>query len=291
MASRINVHTVHCQPVGANRVCTAHIKERMVVLLPVCTHRTFEIAEWLIVHRYAITAWFYRSDASVQQQPHMQHTLRAPLLLAGGANAQMTSSEQDQHSLPGQQQRATHQRPPVPEQLGGCSPACVLHDTVVGMQQHQPSPELHANVCEHEPQEKVTQCQPVAQPACHQQMPRGLHQCSQPASSAASVGAAAVAGAAVFVSVVAYRDPECRWTLRELFLKASNPSRVFVGVVWQVDAEQDADIISMAGGDRTKQFARQVREDGGCDTAADKPVDGHLKWCMDQHSRHLTRMC
>eukprot|EP00877_Chromochloris_zofingiensis_P015121 jgi/Chrzof1/9863/Cz04g18220.t1 len=67
--------------------------------------------------RYAITAWFYRSDASVQQQPHMQHTLRAPLLLAGGANAQMTSSEQDQHSLPGQQQRATHQRPPVPEQL------------------------------------------------------------------------------------------------------------------------------------------------------------------------------
>ena len=37
----------------------------------------------------------------------------------------------------------------------------------------------------------------------------------------------------IFVQVVSYRDPECQWTLRDMFRKATNPDRVFAGVVWQ----------------------------------------------------------
>jgi predicted 2-oxoglutarate/Fe(II)-dependent dioxygenase YbiX len=37
----------------------------------------------------------------------------------------------------------------------------------------------------------------------------------------------------IFVRVAAYRDPECQWTVRDLFAKAAHPERVFVGVCWQ----------------------------------------------------------
>jgi len=37
----------------------------------------------------------------------------------------------------------------------------------------------------------------------------------------------------IFVRVAAYRDPECQWTVRDLFAKAANPERVYVGVCWQ----------------------------------------------------------
>lgn len=38
----------------------------------------------------------------------------------------------------------------------------------------------------------------------------------------------------IYVSIAAYRDPECQWTMRDLFKQATHPERVFVGVVWQV---------------------------------------------------------
>ena len=38
----------------------------------------------------------------------------------------------------------------------------------------------------------------------------------------------------IFVAIPAYRDPEAAWTLRDLFLKAAFPERVFTGVFWQV---------------------------------------------------------
>src|SRR5205814_1919089 len=37
----------------------------------------------------------------------------------------------------------------------------------------------------------------------------------------------------IFVRVAAYRDPECQWTVRDLFAKAAHPERVYVGVCWQ----------------------------------------------------------
>lgn len=43
----------------------------------------------------------------------------------------------------------------------------------------------------------------------------------------------------IFVSVAAYRDPECQWTLRDLFEKATYPERVFPGVVFQYLPDKD----------------------------------------------------
>jgi len=45
----------------------------------------------------------------------------------------------------------------------------------------------------------------------------------------------------IFVQIASYRDTECQWTIRDLFEKAKNPGRVFVGVVWQFVPEEDSD--------------------------------------------------
>jgi hypothetical protein len=38
----------------------------------------------------------------------------------------------------------------------------------------------------------------------------------------------------IFVSIPAYRDPECSWTVRDLFRKAKYPSRICVGICFQL---------------------------------------------------------
>ena len=43
----------------------------------------------------------------------------------------------------------------------------------------------------------------------------------------------------IFVQIPSYRDPECQWTLKDMFEKATNPERVFAGVVWQYIPEED----------------------------------------------------
>src|SRR5262249_47451337 len=43
----------------------------------------------------------------------------------------------------------------------------------------------------------------------------------------------------IFVQIAAYRDPECQWTVRDLFEKAACPDRVTVGTCWQFVPEQD----------------------------------------------------
>lgn len=62
----------------------------------------------------------------------------------------------------------------------------------------------------------------------------------------------------IFVSIAAFRDEECQWTLRDLFLKAAHPQRVFVGVAWQIDPVADAHFVRVAGGSRTAPFLPQV---------------------------------
>lgn len=47
----------------------------------------------------------------------------------------------------------------------------------------------------------------------------------------------------IFVGIVSYRDSECPHTIRNIFQKAWNAHRVFVGVVYQVDQELDEDCI------------------------------------------------
>ena len=44
----------------------------------------------------------------------------------------------------------------------------------------------------------------------------------------------------IFVNIASYRDPECQWTVKDLFEKAAHPERIFVGICWQYDMAQDA---------------------------------------------------
>jgi hypothetical protein len=43
----------------------------------------------------------------------------------------------------------------------------------------------------------------------------------------------------IFVSIAAYRDPECQHTVKDLFENAKHPERIFAGIVWQGDKERD----------------------------------------------------
>ncbi len=43
----------------------------------------------------------------------------------------------------------------------------------------------------------------------------------------------------IFVQIASYRDPECQWTVKDLFAKAEHPERVTVGICWQSFPEQD----------------------------------------------------
>lgn len=43
----------------------------------------------------------------------------------------------------------------------------------------------------------------------------------------------------IFVQIASYRDPECQWTIKDLFEQAAYPERIFIGVCWQFDKEAD----------------------------------------------------
>ena len=45
----------------------------------------------------------------------------------------------------------------------------------------------------------------------------------------------------IFVQIACYRDPECQWTVKDLFDQAKYPERISVGICWQFDAEHDQD--------------------------------------------------
>ena len=45
----------------------------------------------------------------------------------------------------------------------------------------------------------------------------------------------------IYVQIASYRDPECQWTVKDLFEKAKNPDRLSVGICWQYDPDKDAD--------------------------------------------------
>lgn len=59
----------------------------------------------------------------------------------------------------------------------------------------------------------------------------------------------------IFVSIASYRDPECQYTVKDLFEKAKHPERVFVGICWQVDPNEDRDCFQVK-----VEYPKQVRE-------------------------------
>lgn len=60
-----------------------------------------------------------------------------------------------------------------------------------------------------------------------------------PATPPAPAATTAIPPGAIFVSIPAYRDPQARATLWDLFATAENPSAVFVGVVQQLAPDDD----------------------------------------------------
>ncbi|GAQ88896.1 N-acetylglucosaminyltransferase family protein [Klebsormidium nitens] len=66
----------------------------------------------------------------------------------------------------------------------------------------------------------------------------------------------------IFVSLVCYRDSECRWTVKDLFRKADLPGRVWVGIVWQIDERDDCEFAHLRGLDEdARKRVREVRVD------------------------------
>src|SRR5262245_39346844 len=59
----------------------------------------------------------------------------------------------------------------------------------------------------------------------------------------------------IFVSIAAYRDPECQHTIKELFESARHPQRINVGLVWQGDRENDGQCFEVRA-PRPKQVRR-----------------------------------
>jgi hypothetical protein len=47
----------------------------------------------------------------------------------------------------------------------------------------------------------------------------------------------------IFVQIAGYRDPDCRWTIEDLFAKACHPQRTYAGLCWQIVAEEDRDLL------------------------------------------------
>ncbi|MGE3277090.1 MAG: GlcNAc-transferase family protein [Vicinamibacterales bacterium] len=43
----------------------------------------------------------------------------------------------------------------------------------------------------------------------------------------------------IFVQIASYRDPECQWTIRDLFSRAARPDDITVGVCWQYEPRFD----------------------------------------------------
>lgn len=68
----------------------------------------------------------------------------------------------------------------------------------------------------------------------------------------------------IFVNIASYRDPECQWTVKDLFEKASDPDRIFVGICWQFDEEEDQACFQVSTRpDQVRVYPIDWREAGG----------------------------
>lgn len=69
----------------------------------------------------------------------------------------------------------------------------------------------------------------------------------------------------IFVQIASYRDPECQWTVKDLFEKAQHPERITVGICWQRDPEKDKEcfLIPSPRPAQTKCIFALPQESGG----------------------------
>ncbi|CAM9544677.1 unnamed protein product [Pylaiella littoralis] len=103
---------------------------------------------------------------------------------------------------------------------------------------------------------------PPRRPATPEQQPKpgdDTRDKVRPLPTPEGSGAAHAAEASIFVSIVSYRDSEANPTVTDLFARAANPSRVSVGLVWQLDldvAEDEALYRSTPSGDEELKGGR-----------------------------------
>ena len=95
----------------------------------------------------------------------------------------------------------------------------------------------------------------------------------------------------IFVSIASYRDSECYHTIKDIFNKASNPKRVFIGVVWQYMPGIDQDNVQNDYGDRVKIIEVDANKSRGVCWArsiAQSIWDGQDFYLqVDSHSRFI----
>jgi hypothetical protein len=171
-------------------------------------------------HRYSITCWFYK------------------------------------------QQSSKH----LPAQQGAAAPAM---DTVPGPWQTPSSDAPCSDTCSEQQQQGNNVCTPTLHDAPGSSPDEASVEGNQSSdaaiplkvginTSSSSSNSSDTRHKTIFVSIAAFRDAECQWTLRDMFLKAAHPDRVTAGVVWQVDPVHDAAFVRMAGGEKTAKFQQQV---------------------------------
>jgi len=85
----------------------------------------------------------------------------------------------------------------------------------------------------------------------------------------------------IFVNIASYRDSECQWTIKDLFEKAHDPDRIFVGVCNQLIEAEDAHCLQVVT--RPKQVRElrfDARESQGCCWAR---AQGQSLWLGEEY--------
>lgn len=98
--------------------------------------------------------------------------------------------------------------------------------------------------------------------------------------------------ASIFVSIAAYRDKDTRNTVNDLFAKAKNKNRIFVGILSQIDPQTDVECIV---GERTnvREMIVNAKDSKGCGWARSEILtkikkDEEFVLQIDAHTRFDT---
>jgi hypothetical protein len=67
----------------------------------------------------------------------------------------------------------------------------------------------------------------------------------------------------IFVAIASYRDPECPQTVRDLFEKAYDPGRIFVGICWQALSGDDDSLQVSVRPDQIRRIRCDARHSRG----------------------------
>src|SRR5438105_2353745 len=87
----------------------------------------------------------------------------------------------------------------------------------------------------------------------------------------------------IFVQIASYRDAECAATVRDLFEKARQPERVFVGICHQVDPGQDQALLKpdYPRADQVRTVVHHVRDARGAGWAR---LEAQSLWLGEEYT-------